>query len=362
MIVSLGSIFITAAYLILIELFFKGWNKLKDFNPSDVPSEIKASVVICCKNESQNLPALIDSLKRQSYTDFELVLVDDNSTDHSFELMNDLTSQMNNVRIIRSLGVGKKAALIQAVNTSSGNIILTTDADCILPTEWVQTVLSYHAENKPDLLLAPVVIRSDGSYFQDLQRLEFASLVASGAGAVGAKLPILANGANLSFTRNTFIQSIDDLKIDIPSGDDIFLLYAVKKRMGKIEFLRAESAVVETEACPDLRGFVSQRKRWASKSSALRDYQQIFIILVIVGISLFEVFAFISGLIRPYFWVYLMMMFVAKLTADYILLAKVNPFFKNRNLLLNSFVISIVYPVYVLYTTISSFKISYLKL
>ncbi len=362
MIVSLGSILITAAYLILIELFYKGWLKLSDFKASEVlPDRLSVSVIVSCKNEAQNLPALINSLQSQSHTSFELVLVDDHSTDNSFELMLSLTADMSNVKVLKSMGSGKKAALIYAVNAASGDIVLTTDADCILPVHWIQTVVSYHLRFKPDLLLAPVVLRSNGSFFQNLQKLEFTSLVASGAGAVGANIPILANAANMSFTRNAFLLSVADLREDIPSGDDIFLLNSVKKREGKIDFLKSEAALVETIACKDLKSFIRQRQRWASKFSALRDYHQLFIIFIILGISFMEILAFFAGIIRPYFWLYLVLMFVAKLSADYIFLSKVNHFFKNKSLLLHSLVVSLIYPVYVLYSTFSSFKPAYFK-
>jgi len=204
-----------------------------------------------------------------------------------------------------------------------------------------------------DLIIGPVVIKSDKSLFSKLQKIEFASLVASGAGAAGVGMPIMCNGANLAFTKAAWLESSKDLHEDEISGDDVFLLLSIKKRKGKIGFLKSAAAMVKTNSVNNLNDFTNQRKRWASKSKKYTDKHIIISALIVFVICVIEIVIFaISFLDYQYFKLFFIV-FGIKFLADYFFLDKISGFFKLENFRKDAFILSIVYPFYIVYSAAS---------
>src|SRR5690606_8705269 len=97
---------------------------------------IKISIVVAVRNEEKNIASLLESLIKQDYPkhQYEVILVDDHSTDGTIELLKNLSSPPLNL-IILQLPVGvtsKKSAISSGINTASGELIVTTDADCTM--------------------------------------------------------------------------------------------------------------------------------------------------------------------------------------------------------------------------------------
>lgn len=237
--------------------------------PPEVPS---VSVVVPARNEEQKILACLESILANEYPEerLEIVVVDDESTDRTREIVEDV---MHSGRV-RLLALGdapdrsrahKKRALAEGVEAARGEIIITTDADCQVPPDWIRTLVSYFDENT-GMVTGPVLYRRTGSVFADLQALEYVGLVALGSGFVRLGLPHLCNSANLAYRREAFeaVRGYSGLET-ITTGDDMFLLH----RMGydspwKVRACTDRSAAVETDPNETLRAFIDQRKRWAS--------------------------------------------------------------------------------------------------
>lgn len=346
---------ICACYLALIIVFHFGWRKVSHFEPtSPVSPDIFISVVVACHNEESNIGHLLSILSQQSFQQFELIIVNDHSTDKTKQIVEQAMHSFPQLHVIDSVGYGKKNALNEGVRQAKYDLIVTTDADCSPSFHWLESVVSYYNRKKPDLIISPVIINTGEDLFSRLQALEFCSLVASGAGAAGAGKPILCNGANLAFTKEVWLRSFDELKLEEQSGDDIFLLLSVKKNGGNICFLKSESAIVNTEPMPTLKAFFKQRKRWAAKSTSYTDWHILiatyliflicFIPFVIIG------FAFVNPM---YFWLF-GALHVFKFLVDLVFLYSVQSFFQLEKVWYYSFVLSLVYPFYVVTVGLSS--------
>lgn len=225
------SFIILGSYLALIYIFRKGWKRIPYFLAEDILSSAKnVSVVVACRNEEDNLPHLLEALKQQSLPDFQLILINDHSTDRTLEIMQSAIVTFENMLIISSIQKGKKAALREGVLASQGSLIVTTDADCLPPKKWIETILAFQHKNNCDLIIGSVKMEEDKNVFNQVQSLEFSTLIASGAGAAGSYMPIMCNGANLAFAKKAWLESSKDLKDEELSGDDVFLLLSIKKR------------------------------------------------------------------------------------------------------------------------------------
>jgi poly-beta-1,6-N-acetyl-D-glucosamine synthase len=234
------------------------------------------TVVVAMRNEALTITNLLTDLSEQDYPNAEVIVVDDHSDDNSSQVFNNwLTNHKIKpgfCRLLANNGVGKKAALAQAIAEAQGEIILTTDADCRLPSTWISSTVQRFNE-KTQLLVGPVRMKAS-SFTDRLQQLEFASLIGSGAATLGWQLPTMANGANLAFRKSAF-SAVDGYEgnIHIASGDDEFLMRKIESYFpGRISFNHDSRSVVETYAHQYLKSFVNQRIRWSSKWALHQTY------------------------------------------------------------------------------------------
>jgi len=357
MYIVLISILICVLYTAMVLVFIVGWRRVPLFEPVknvNLHSGLSISVVIACKDEETNLPKLLSCLQIQSYQHFELILVNDHSTDATRSVMEAARALFLNIKVIDAELSGKKNALKEGIMAASGSLIVTTDADCVSGPNWLKVICIFQQSQPADLIICPVQLTDIKSLFAGLQALEFKTLIASGAGATGAGMPILCNGANLAFTKEAWIQSRLELVDEHMSGDDIFLLQSIKKRGGVIRFLKSESALVFTEPAKTLATFFKQRKRWASKSPAYTDIQLIFTACIVFAISLWMLVLVFLSLFYPSLLVVFFYIFGVKFIADIIFLYFIRSFFKEEQLWFHSFLLSIIYPFYIVSVAISA--------
>lgn len=345
------SIFLGFAYFFLIMNYANAWKNLEEESLTEEQSSHFLSVVVPFKNEEKNLPQLLQALSFQSYKNFELILVDDHSTDNSLLSIEAFLPHLP-IKIVKAQLNGKKSALKLGILQAMGDLIICTDADCIPSDNWLKSIVQYQEKVACDLIICPVLMTHSNTLFAKLQALEFTSLIVSGAGATADKKPIMCNGANLAFTPKVWQESIADLKEEEVSGDDMFLLLSVKKRGGKIHFLKSTEAIVKTAACSSLSEFFNQRKRWTSKSKSYTDWQVIKVALIVFLLSAF-IFAFlIAGFFNPVYWKTALFLLALKFLADVSILMPSAKFFSIEKLLVHIPLLEVIYPFYVLATVL----------
>ena len=354
---------ITIAYLIVIGIITYGWFSLSTFEREHENSNgVTISVVVAVRNESANIENLLKQLVNQSYDNryFEIIIIDDHSADNTIQLINRFKSENSNVKIelVIALGKGKKNAIREGIAMSTAQLIVTTDGDCKVVRQWLQSIVNYYISSGCKLILGPVVYESEKSILQKLFSLDFASLVASGAGSAGAGLPLMGNGANLVFERDIFTAANGSSDTDkFASGDDVFLVHNVTRKYGAkaVGFLRSRDAIVSTLSPVNLTEFFSQRSRWASKAVG---YSMVWPVVVSLTVFLFNMLLFIllfgslyfSWLLPVYF-----LIIITKFVIDAPLVFSFLSFTEKQNLKPLLFLMEFVYPVYIMIAAITSF-------
>lgn len=349
--------FFSAIYFFTIVVFSIGWFLNKHVK-SPIYCSKKVSIIVAVRNEATTIQKLLYTLTSQSYSNFEIIIIDDHSTDHTNSIIIDF---ITNNRIIPILyfklcdtEYGKKAALRLAIAKASGEIICTTDADCTPHENWVATMVSY-LESGYYLVSGPVVFKKENSFLEKIFALEFLSLIGSGAGAIGVKRPIFCNGANMCYRKHDFVLQQSFAIDNYTSGDDVFLLHTFKQGHKPICFAKSPDAIVETYAPKTIQEFFAQRLRWASKAKGYRDYDSIFvsIIVFIINCSIL-ITGCISFFETKYFSIFLEVILI-KLVIDMFILIPTCHFFKTKKLLLFALPLLIVYPLYILSVGFFSF-------
>jgi len=314
-----------------------------------VASEVFISVVVACRNEERNLTPLLACIAGQDYSSerYELILVDDNSTDSTFKLASEFKG-VKNIKVLRSSLHGKKGAVAEGVRASSGNLIVVTDADCIMSPGWLRTISSFWSSSRPALASGPVGLPREKGFFHRFQEIEFLSLQGITAGTAAAGNPVMCNGANMTFTKDAFLKSLADLHPELVSGDDIFLLQSIRSRSGKISWLESVDAVVTTGSSGTLKSYMKQRARWISKAGSYRDsYTKVIAFVTFVTILL-ELTLLVAGFLNPVFFLVFLAAFVLKSVPDIMILYNRMVFHKKKNLLRFFVPAQLIYPFYVL--------------
>jgi cellulose synthase/poly-beta-1,6-N-acetylglucosamine synthase-like glycosyltransferase len=356
-------------YFLLIGFFTYGWFRRKKSISENRYSIFEShksiiSVVVAARNEQIHIMNVLEDLLLQDYPGdlLEIIVVDDNSTDNTSRIISDFIQEHNFPRIVllknsEDKSSGKKAALDVGINHSSGDIILTTDADCRVGKSWISAMVNAFRDDTR-MVFGPVSYFEKRGLTAKFQTLEFLGLVASGAGAALAGIPFLCNGANLAYRKDAFrqVKGFDGNEKYL-SGDDVFLLHKMKKEFGTkaVIFNDDESSIVKTYPAPNMRKFFSQRVRWASKSKAYKDGLSILTAIVVFSYSLTVLLSFIAGFFNPVYFLASGGLLLIKVIADFPLMLGITRFTGQRRLMRWYLPFQVVYPVYIVLAGLGSF-------
>ena len=342
----------------------KGWSRLKEYSNDYEMPENRFSIVIPFRNEAENLPELLESLLLLNYTleRFEILLVNDESEDHSEKIIAEFVKnqpqlQLKVLQNHRSSNSPKKDAIKTAIEIAQFDYILTTDADCKVPQNWLQSFNTEIIKNNPAMIAAPVTIDAENQKFcTAFEVLDFLSLQISGAGAFGLNRAFMANGANLCYKKEAFFnQNGFDGNSDIASGDDVFLLQKFIQHQLKVTFLKDRYAVVTTKPLNNLKKMVQQRIRWASKTSAYTSNFAKLIGIIVFIMNLAFSLSLLLGIFKLFPFPYFMIIFLVKFNLDFVLLYNACQFFKQESLMRHYMVSSVLHPFFSIYVAILSF-------
>lgn len=261
---------IIVIYCLLILLLIRGQKLLSNHIEKTIPTT-NFSIIIPFRNEEENLPELLHSLKRIEYSkqSYEIILVNDDSSDKSVEIINKYSPEncfiIHNKRLTKS---PKKDAIQTAIKRATNDWILTTDADCIIPKTWLSSLNYYIQKHQPHMVAAPVTIKSNTRFIEQFQMVDFLSMQGATIGGFGIKKPFMANGANLAYKKELFFKLNGfNSNSAIASGDDMFLLETfLDFDKNKVHFLKNIDALVSTKPLNTFKEIINQRLRWAAKT------------------------------------------------------------------------------------------------
>lgn len=338
-------------FVFLIVLAF-GWRRAVRMETSATSKNIFISVVIAVRNEANNIDDLIHGLITQEYpsSNFEIILVDDHSEDETLGKAKQWIDRFRNLKIISAPDeiYGKKLTLNHGINSASGEVIATTDADCVLSSDWLADVNKTFSNEECNMLIGAVAIKGDSTLFNQLQSIEFASVIGIGISLAALRKPIMCNGANLSFRREIFL-SVKGYEGNekITSGDDEFLMRKISKKFpGTIQGSNPIHNTVFTKPQPSLKDFTQQRLRWAGKwkanSSLFSKSLAVFVLLIQISWLLLIALIFLSPSVL------LFVILFSKVIGELFFLAYFSKSLKTKFGLFPFLLLQFIYPIYVL--------------
>ncbi len=343
-------------YAGMILLFLAGWRRLPSCEEECKDPQEKVAVIVACHNEEKNLPALIDALCRQRYPAAltEIILVDDHSTDRTGKLIRQATEQDRRIKALRSRGRGKKEALLTAAGAATAPLLFTTDADARPAPDWISVMMACRRRTGARLLAGPVTAPPGKGVFSMLRELEMYSLTGAGAGAAGTGHPLYCSGASMAYEKELLTVIPDPLRKEIQSGDDVFLLHAVKQAdPGAVTFVKSRRATVTVTDRGGVAAFFRQRSRWASKGPAYRDRDTLLAAATVFLINLSLTASVVAGFFVAAWWLWTLMLYILKSIPDFLLLHSVTSFYRRRKLLWLFPFAQLFYPFYITGTALA---------
>ncbi|MEX0996166.1 MAG: glycosyltransferase [Flavobacteriaceae bacterium] len=189
-------------------------------------SKIPVSVIVCSKNEAENLKNNIPLWLAQEYPNFELILVNDASVDATLDVIEHFAENDSRVKIVNvenneAFWANKKYALTLGIKKAKNNHLLFTDADCKPASNlWIQQMVGHFSTEKQLVLGYGAYAKAKG-LLNKLVRFEtfMAALQYFGFAKLG--LPYMGVGRNLGYTANLFYENNGFMShMYIRSGDD----------------------------------------------------------------------------------------------------------------------------------------------
>jgi len=256
-------------------------NKIKTNNHTP-----KVSIVVPARNEEQNIEKCLLSIAKSDYPIelYEIIAINDRSDDSTLSILENLANKISNLKIINlteqrheSNLRGKPGAIHQGILQAGGDIILMTDADCIVHYHWIRAIAANYQD--PNLgLQAAFTLISGTRVFDLIQSVEWIYMHTMASAGVGLNNPLGCYGNNLSITKNDYHQLGGYPNIEFSITEDMALQKAVFKSKRNINYLIDINSTVTTLPEKTFSDYISQHRRWAIGGLALGWKAALFVL------------------------------------------------------------------------------------
>lgn len=251
-----------------------------DNNPA--PEPVPVSIIICAKNEAENLKKNLGHFLSQNYPFFEVVVVNDNSTDETLNVLLEFQKEHPILHIVNReqpdpKQVGKKFALAEGITKATNNVLLLSDADCTPRNyDWLRSMQSFLTEDKS-------IVLGYGPYFKEKTVLntfiryetvwtaiQYFSFALWG-------YPYMGVGRNMMYRKSLFFEAGGFQSHEhIASGDDDLFINAIA-HLNNTTVNIDERSFVHSEPKRTWKAWYRQKTRHYSTSTAYRPTHKVLL-------------------------------------------------------------------------------------
>lgn len=322
---------IILVYGVFMVLLIYGFDQTESFQTKNEAPKISFSIIVPFRNEAKNLPLLLESFSKLNYPKqlFEVLLVDDSSTDSFLlEKYDFAASVLNSIKFSNS---PKKDAISTALLHAKNLWIVTTDADCVVQTEWLFTLSNFIQKSDLEMVAGTVNYKTRSGFLAHFQEIEMATLQGVTIGSFGIRQQFMCNGANFAY-KKSFFEELNGFEgnNNLASGDDVFLLQKALKFSKKVGYLKNKNHIVVTNSEKSWSDLFQQRVRWASKSTGYESaFGKILSLVVLLG-NLSLVLGLVLVVLGTIYFINFIILFFIKIFVDFCLLYKSNRFLNTN--------------------------------
>lgn len=352
------SLLLLVPYAVLLLLYRYWWSKQATLQvPATFQPTTRFSILIPARNEEKNIDDCLQSIQQLHYPThlFEVIVADDFSEDATVATV----KQYAAVKLIElketlkeKINSYKKKAIEVGVEQATGDYIVTTDADCSVPKNWLRNFAFIIQQQPTVFVAAPVAMKEESSAIKLFQSLDFLTLQGITAASVAAGFHSMCNGANLCYSKKAFYTVGGFKNVDhIASGDDMLLMHKLYKQFPtQVQYCKAADSIVLTNPVETVGEFFRQRIRWASKADQYDDKRIFWVLLLVYLLNVFFVALFVAAFFDNSLWMLFAGSLFFKTIVELIFLLPVATFFQKAKLLLW---FPLAQPFHIVYTVIA---------
>jgi len=259
---------LVSGYFIISAVLIVGVKKtFPKLNEEKLPT---VSIIVAARNEEKNILSCLKSLNNLEYPEnkIEIIIVDDSSTDNTSTLISNYILDKNRFRTLQleenesNKLKGKVRAMTEGIKISSGEIILTTDADCAVNPLWAKTIASYYFEDV-GVVNGFTALKVE-SAFSGMQAIDFIYLLFIASGTINLGRPVSCIGNNMSFRKKAYEETGGFENLPFSVTEDFLLLNSIQKlKKYKILYPLNRDSLVISKSTSSLKELFNQKKRWA---------------------------------------------------------------------------------------------------
>ena len=283
------------------------------------------SVIICARNEAENLRNFLPAVLKQDYPDYEVIVVNDCSEDATYEILGNLLRQYPNLKISTvtrdpKFAHNKKFAQFIGIKAAKNEILLFTDADCEPESEkWLEGMVS-HFDDKTDFVLGYGGYIKKKGLLNKYIRYDTMTIAMQYLGMAIRGVPYMGVGRNLAYRRSLFFENkgFGTHKDVISGDDDLFVNLNANKRNTSVEFRKGTHT--RSVPCSGIAKWISQKKRHMTSAPYYKFRDKL--LLVTEPFSRILFYASFAVLISfMFFWPFVMAIFGFRLMIQIIVVA-----------------------------------------
>jgi cellulose synthase/poly-beta-1,6-N-acetylglucosamine synthase-like glycosyltransferase len=225
--------------------------------------------VVAARDEATSLSTLLDNLLQQNYGDYEVVIVNDRSTDETATILDAWQKRSGRLRVVNVSEVPegrtpKMHALGLGIAASKGDIITLTDADCRVPPTWIEGLTASFTADVGAVIGYVGLRAAHNTWLEHVQALDYFAMMATMAGATKLGQPIGAAGANIAYRRAAYdaVGGFEAMPLGAVADDMVMLQQVLDHTDWRVVFCDDERAFITTDAEPTLELLFNQRVRW----------------------------------------------------------------------------------------------------
>jgi len=286
---AMGIFFIVWCLIAVLQFGYWGliFQRLAWYKAPKNPTAISfpaVSIVICARNEAANLQKNLESILLQDYPIFEVVVVNDDSSDESLAILKCFESQFTHLQVVtieKKEGKGKKAALTKGIQSAKYSWILLTDADCSpISSSWIRKMSQQAVLNKSAIVLGYGPYKAVETWLNRWVRFETIYVAIQYFSLALWQIPYMGVGRNLMYQKDLFLQEKGFEEHEhLTSGDDDLFVNAVANHKNTTICLDKESFMY-SEAPSSWKALYYQKTRHYSSSNAYKLKHKILLALL----------------------------------------------------------------------------------
>ena len=248
------------------------------------------SIVVAVRNEAGTLKELLSDLVQQDYPKgkLDITIVSDRSTDGTWNIIQDYAQLYPTVQGIKIENADpqmtpKKRALTHGIEKTNGEVIISTDGDCSVPTGWIRSMVDAFDDDTGIVVGRSKIDTRKSSFLHFYQGIDFLGIMAANAGVIGWGLGWSGSGQNIAYRRKAF-EHVNGFHpvAQKRSGDDMYLVQSISKDFG-IKFNADPASFVITQPMNTVKDFIGQRIRWSSNSRSLWQTNIFFLLFLTIA-------------------------------------------------------------------------------